>query len=171
MIHTNLPRNCVFFPLLCELTRSAIYGSQKFDSHKWPTVLVDEVKGKPCNFEACLCGSLYSTFTTSFYLHFITDGYKRFSKTNSTDPRQRVPLITLFSKSASTKMYYDFMYSLMQISSLGNGKAHSGLIVFFSRLRPRPKQNVYLRHCDGNPTVCLEMLFSSTMWIIEDLWL
>ena len=35
--------------------------------HKWPTVLDDEVKGKPCNFEACLCGSLYSTFTTSFY--------------------------------------------------------------------------------------------------------
>ena len=67
MIHTNLPRNCVVFLLLCELTRSAIYGSQKFDSHKWPTVLVDEVKGKPCNFEACLCGSLYSTFTTSFY--------------------------------------------------------------------------------------------------------
>ena len=67
MIHTSLPRNCVVFLLLCELTRSAIYGSQKFDSHKWPTVLVDEVKGKPCNFEACLCGSLYSTFTTSFY--------------------------------------------------------------------------------------------------------
>ena len=67
MIHTNLPRNCVVFLLLCKLTRSAIYGSQKFDSHKWPTVLVDEVKGKPCNFEACLCGSLYSTFTTSFY--------------------------------------------------------------------------------------------------------
>ena len=67
MIHTYLPRNCVVFLLLCELTRSAIYGSQKFDSHKWPTVLVDEVKGKPCNLEACLCGSLYSTFTTSFY--------------------------------------------------------------------------------------------------------
>ena len=67
MIHTHLPRNCVVFLLLCELTRSAIYGSQKFDSHKWPTVLVDEVKGKPCNLEACLCGSLISTFTTSFY--------------------------------------------------------------------------------------------------------
>ena len=67
MIHTSLPRNCVVFPLLCELTRLAIYGSQKFNSHKWPTLLVGEVKGKPCNFEACLCGSLYSTFTTSFY--------------------------------------------------------------------------------------------------------
>ena len=27
-------------------------------------------------------------------MHFITNGYKRFSKTNSTNPRQRVPLIT-----------------------------------------------------------------------------
>ena len=26
-------------------------------------------------------------------MHFITNGYKRFSKTNSTDPRQRVPLM------------------------------------------------------------------------------
>ena len=67
MIHTSLPRNCVVFLLLRELTQSAIYVSQKFDSHKWPTVLVDEVKRKLCNFEACFCGSLYSTFTTSFY--------------------------------------------------------------------------------------------------------
>ena len=34
---------------------------------KWPTVLVEEVKGKLCNFEECLCGTLYSTFKTSFY--------------------------------------------------------------------------------------------------------
>ena len=66
MIHTNLLRNCVVFLLLCELKRWTIYGCQKFDSHKWLTVLVDEVKGKPCNFEACMCGSLYSTFKTSF---------------------------------------------------------------------------------------------------------
>ena len=26
------------------------------------------------------------------HVHFVTNGYKRFSKTNSTDPRQRVPL-------------------------------------------------------------------------------
>ena len=51
MIHTHLPQNYVVFLLLCELTRSAIYGSQNFDSHKWPTVLVDKVKGKLCNFE------------------------------------------------------------------------------------------------------------------------
>ena len=93
MIYTSLPRNCVVFLLLRELTRSAIYGSQKFDSHKWPTVLVDEVKGKPCNFEACLCGSLYSTFTSFYpYAFYKKNGYKRFSKTNSADLRQRVPL-------------------------------------------------------------------------------
>ena len=28
----------------------------------------------------------------SNHMHFITNGYKRFSKTNSTDPWQRVPL-------------------------------------------------------------------------------
>ena len=30
-------------------------------------MLVDEIKRKPRNFEAYLCGSLYSTFKTSFY--------------------------------------------------------------------------------------------------------
>ena len=90
MIHSNLPRNCVDFDLLCELTRSVIYGSQKFDSHKCLTVLVDEVKGKPCNFEAYLCGSVYPTFKTSFQpINFIANGYKRFSKTG---PRQHVPV-------------------------------------------------------------------------------
>ena len=38
MIHTSFPRNCVVFLWPCELTRSAIYGSQNFYSHKWPTV-------------------------------------------------------------------------------------------------------------------------------------
>ena len=51
------------------------------------------VKGKTPNFEANLCRSLYSTFKTSFKPYaFLANGYKRFSKTNSTDPRQRVPL-------------------------------------------------------------------------------
>ena len=81
MIHTHLPRNCVVSLLLCELTRSAIYGSQKFDSHKWPTVLVDEVKGKQCNFDACLLGPLHLLLKhLSNHMHFITNGYKRFSK-------------------------------------------------------------------------------------------
>ena len=67
MIHTSITQKCTVFPLRRELTRSAIYGGKKFDSHKWPTVLVDEVKRKPSNFEAYFCRSLYSTFTTSFY--------------------------------------------------------------------------------------------------------
>ena len=71
MIHRNMPRNYQVFLLPRRLTRSAIYGSQIFDwsqicdSHKWPTVLVRKIKGKPRNFEANLCGSLYSTFQTS----------------------------------------------------------------------------------------------------------
>ena len=32
----------------------------------WTTVLVRDVKGKPCNFEGHLCGSLYSTFKNIF---------------------------------------------------------------------------------------------------------
>ena len=51
MIHTSITQNCMVFILLSELTRSAIYASQIFDSHKWPTVLARDVKGKPCNFE------------------------------------------------------------------------------------------------------------------------
>ena len=39
----------------------------KFDFHKWLTVLVDEGQGKLCSFEACLCGSLCSTFTYSAF--------------------------------------------------------------------------------------------------------
>ena len=50
MIHTNMPRNCTAFLIRREETRSAIYGSQH-DSHKWPTVLVRDVKEKPCNFD------------------------------------------------------------------------------------------------------------------------
>ena len=66
MIHTSITQNCTVFILRPELTRSALYGSKIFDSHKWPTVFVDEAKRKPRNFEARLCVSLYSTFTTSF---------------------------------------------------------------------------------------------------------
>ena len=58
MIHTSITKNFTVFLLRRELTRSAIMA---------PTLLVDEVKRKPRNFEAYLCRSLYSTFTTSFY--------------------------------------------------------------------------------------------------------
>ena len=41
MIHTSIIRNCVVFLLPRRQTRSAtLYGSQVFDYHKWPTVLV-----------------------------------------------------------------------------------------------------------------------------------
>ena len=66
MIHTNMPRNCMVFLLPRRQTRSAIYGSQIFDSHKWPTVLVRKVKGKTHNFKANLCELLYSAFKISF---------------------------------------------------------------------------------------------------------
>ena len=96
------------------------WSIKSYDSHKWPTVLVDEVKGKPRIFEACFCGSLYSTFTTPFYPYAKKkNGYKRLSKTNSTDPRQRVPLTSLSYKkyqepfTSSTKGF--------QASSLTNG--------------------------------------------------
>ena len=35
-------------------------------------------------------------------MHFITNGYKRFLETNSTDPRQRVPLNYSFQKGPYT---------------------------------------------------------------------
>ena len=38
------------FPFTLRTTQSAIYGRQKFDSHKWTTVLVDEVKTKTVHF-------------------------------------------------------------------------------------------------------------------------
>ena len=66
MIHTSITQNCTVFLLCLELSRSAIYGSQNFDSNKWPTMLVDRVKRKPRNFVAYLCRPLYSTFTISF---------------------------------------------------------------------------------------------------------
>ena len=66
MIHTDLPRNCVVFLLLYELTRLTIYGSKKFDSHKWPTLLVAEVKGKPRNLEA-----FFQIIVIYFYIIFL----------------------------------------------------------------------------------------------------
>ena len=55
-----MPRNCTVFFLRREKnTVGHFMGVQK-------TVLVDDVKGKPRNFEAYLCRPLYSTFATSF---------------------------------------------------------------------------------------------------------
>ena len=87
MIHTSITRNCTIFLLPPWQTRLAIYGSQIFDSHKWSSVSVRKVKGKPRNFEPNVCVKHLSN-----HMHFITNGYKRISKTNSTNPKQRVPL-------------------------------------------------------------------------------
>ena len=82
MIHTNMPLNCTVFLLPHRLTWSAIYGSQIFDSHKWPTVLVRKVTGKPRNFEANLRGLFYSTLKKSFqpyafYKKTVTNAFYR----------------------------------------------------------------------------------------------
>ena len=58
------------------------FVSQSFDFTKWPTMFFCVVKGKPCNFQVILA--------SSSSLHFC---FKPFSKTNSSDPRQRVPLM------------------------------------------------------------------------------
>ena len=115
MIHTNLPRNCVVFLLLCDLTWSASYGSKKFDSHKWPTVLVDEVKGYPFKFEAYLCGSLYSTFITSFYPYaFYNKQLQTLFRTNLTDPRQREPLNC---RTRTSTQWWEASVSILQSST------------------------------------------------------
>ena len=90
-----MTRNCMVFLTRRELTRSAILWCKNVDSTKWPTVFLRDVKGNPCNFEACLVWiKIFNLFKInnylSNYLYFITNGSKRFSKTNSTDPRQRV---------------------------------------------------------------------------------
>ena len=74
MINTNMPRNCVVFFLPRRQTRSAIYGSQIFDSHKWPTGLVRKVKGKPRNSRQ-ICVDHYILFLKdlSNHVHFITN--------------------------------------------------------------------------------------------------
>ena len=101
----KLPQTYVVFLLLCELTWSAISGSQKVDSHKWPTVLFNEIKGhRAISRYVCVdhCSLLLQHLSTQ--MHFITKGYKRFSKTNSTDPRQRVPFKTYSKKSWTGKL-------------------------------------------------------------------
>ena len=82
MIHTSITRNCMVFILRRELTRSAIYGSQKFDSHKWLTVLVDEVKRKPRNFKAYFCVDhcILLLQHLSNHIDFITNGYRTLFK-------------------------------------------------------------------------------------------
>ena len=93
MIHTSITRNYLVFLLPRLQTRSAIYGSQIFDSHKWPTVLVRKVKESHAILRhICVDHCILLLKHLSNHMHFVTNGQKHFSKTNSTDPRQRVPL-------------------------------------------------------------------------------
>ena len=62
MIHTKFASKLRGFPFTL-WTRSAIYGSQ------WPTVLVDEVKGTPRNFEWYLCGYLKHLSNLNYTVH------------------------------------------------------------------------------------------------------
>ena len=55
MMHMSIIQTCTVFLLRCELTWSAILWSQNFDSTKWPTVFLCDVKGKPCKFDSFLC--------------------------------------------------------------------------------------------------------------------
>ena len=73
-----------------------------FDSHKWSTVLARKVKGKPHNFEASVDHCILLLKHLSNHMHFITNGFKRFLYTNSSDPRQRVPLINMSMFAIST---------------------------------------------------------------------
>ena len=54
-----------FFLLLCELTRSAIYGSKKIDSHKWETVhtFTHNLNGRnKGHYESLICLQTWNAF-------------------------------------------------------------------------------------------------------------
>ena len=65
-------------------------------------------------------------------MHFITNGFKHFSKTNSTDPRQRVPLNS-FMKLGPASMANSKLASLFCVS-VGSEKSWFGLDVLNSVL-------------------------------------
>ena len=54
------------------------------------------IENRAISRHACVDHCIQHLQYLSTHMHFITNGYKRFSKTNSTDPRQRVPLIRTF---------------------------------------------------------------------------
>ena len=73
------------------------------------------INGRPCKFskqkenhaisrQMCVdhCILLFKHLST--HMHFITNGNKRFSKTNSTDPRQRVPVRKFDTYAASIQI-------------------------------------------------------------------
>ena len=97
MIHTNMPRMCTVFLLPCRLTLSAIMGVK----------FLTPINGRPCQFaqskenhaisrQTCVNHCILLLKHLSNHMHFIRNGYKRFLQTNSSDPRQRVPLMYVF---------------------------------------------------------------------------
>ena len=85
------------FPIV-ELTRSAILKSQKLDSTKWRAVFIHDVYYKENHtLSRHICVEHYILLLKhlSNHIDFNTNGFRSFSLTNSTDPRQRVPLKTL----------------------------------------------------------------------------
>ena len=67
MIHTIFTRNCLVFLLPRRLTRSAIYGSQIFDSHKWPTVENQAISRLICVDHCILLLNHLSNHKYAFY--------------------------------------------------------------------------------------------------------
>ena len=78
MIHTNIPRNCVVFLLCCNGVQCQFTTTYK--------------KNRAISRHVCVDYCILLLQHLSTLMHFTTNGYKRFSGTNSTDPRQRVPL-------------------------------------------------------------------------------
>ena len=87
-------------------------NTQKLDSHKWPTAFSRRGKRKTVQFRGMFVWIIVFYFynNLSTHMHFITNGYKRFSKTNSTDPRQRVPL-TIFEMLLVRKPVHEATYN------------------------------------------------------------
>ena len=87
MIHTSITRNWTVFLLRRELTQSAILWSLNFDSTKLLTLFLRGVKRRAISRHVCV-------FHYILLLNYLPN-HTYFSKHNSTDPKQRVPLMAL----------------------------------------------------------------------------
>ena len=83
MIHTNLPRNCVVSFTVRTNTVGHFYGSPKFDSHKWLTVLVDDINKKEnraISRHVCVDRCILLLQHLSNHMHFITNVTNAFQR-------------------------------------------------------------------------------------------
>ena len=89
MINTSTTQNCMHdFPFTV-----GHFIESTFWPPKWPTVFLRDVKeNRAISWHVSVDHYILLLNYLSNHLHFITNGSKCFSKTNSTDPRQRVPL-------------------------------------------------------------------------------